>query len=273
MAADFPNSPSIGDVFTVGTQTRVWDGTVWNLKPATSSPSTIVGTVLQSTIADGTAPIEIASSTKVVNLNADLLDGYDSSKFAKITISDTPPISPIANEAVWWDATTGSLKVYYGDGNSAQWVDASVAATMAGNLVTVSNIAPLGAQAGDLWWDTTYGTLKIYYNDGSSSQWVDAFGNSANGLNTSTMFTVELDFGSTPTRSKTFVVSNAGVTSSSQIMVQQSAEAATSRSADENEMDALICRQFPGSGSFTMYVDSLFGPVTGKYKFNYTIII
>lgn len=175
MAADFPNSPSIGDEFTVGTQTRVWDGTVWNLKPATSSPSVVTGTVLQSTIADGTAPIEVASTTKVTNLNADLLDGYNSSNFAKIIISATAPVSPVVNETIWWDSTTGSMKVYYGDGNSSQWVDASLAATMAGNIVTVSNVAPTGSQAGDLWWDSTYGTLKIYYNDGNSSQWVDAF--------------------------------------------------------------------------------------------------
>ena len=34
-AADFPNSPSIGQEFTVGNQTRVWNGTVWALKAST----------------------------------------------------------------------------------------------------------------------------------------------------------------------------------------------------------------------------------------------
>jgi len=45
--------------------------------------STIQGTQLISTIATGTAPLQVASTTKVDNLNADLLDGYTASDFAQ----------------------------------------------------------------------------------------------------------------------------------------------------------------------------------------------
>lgn len=38
-------------------------------------------------------------------------------------VSNTPPSSP-ANGALWWDSEKGSLKVYYDDGSSSQWVDA-----------------------------------------------------------------------------------------------------------------------------------------------------
>jgi|GEM_PF-2110741 len=38
-------------------------------------PALVRGTILQSTIATGTAPLVVASSSKVLNLNADLLDG------------------------------------------------------------------------------------------------------------------------------------------------------------------------------------------------------
>lgn len=44
-------------------------------KPITST-STVQGTQLKSTVATGTAPLTVASTTKVTNLNADLLDGY-----------------------------------------------------------------------------------------------------------------------------------------------------------------------------------------------------
>lgn len=44
--------------------------------------SSIQGTQLISTFATGTAPLVVASSTKVANLNVDLLDGLDSSDFA-----------------------------------------------------------------------------------------------------------------------------------------------------------------------------------------------
>ena len=38
--------------------------------------------IITSTLANGTAPLTVASSTKVINLNADLLDGLDSTAFA-----------------------------------------------------------------------------------------------------------------------------------------------------------------------------------------------
>lgn len=40
-----------------------------------------------------------------------------------ITISDTAPGSPTAGMA-WWDSTVGSLRIYYNDGDTSQWVDA-----------------------------------------------------------------------------------------------------------------------------------------------------
>lgn len=41
-----------------------------------------------------------------------------------ITTADTPPSSP-ADGTLWWDSTVGKLKVFYDDGTSTQWVDAS----------------------------------------------------------------------------------------------------------------------------------------------------
>jgi hypothetical protein len=50
--------------------------------------STVQGTQLISTVASGTAPLVVASNTKVISLNADLLDGLDSTAFLQ-TESDT----------------------------------------------------------------------------------------------------------------------------------------------------------------------------------------
>ena len=38
-----------------------------------------------------------------------------------ITVSDTPPASPVAG-ALWWESDTGNLYIYYNDGDSSQWV-------------------------------------------------------------------------------------------------------------------------------------------------------
>lgn len=40
---------------------------------------------------------------------------------AHIAISDTPPVGPISGD-FWWESDTGTLYMFYNDGNSSQWV-------------------------------------------------------------------------------------------------------------------------------------------------------
>jgi hypothetical protein len=80
---------------------------------------------------------------------------------------------------------------------------------------------------------------------------------------------IEIDFGTTPTRSKTFVITNAGITTTSKILLTQAGTAATGRQADENEMDPIIFAGIPSTGQFTLIASSLNGPVVGKYRVNY----
>ena len=56
---------------------------------AFTGSSTIQGTRFISTVATGTAPLTVASTTKVNNLNADLLDGLDSSNIGQLAVSNT----------------------------------------------------------------------------------------------------------------------------------------------------------------------------------------
>jgi hypothetical protein len=49
--------------------------------------------------------------------------GGSGSGNAKITVSDAVPSAPTANTDFWWQSNTGSLKIYYNDGSSNQWVD------------------------------------------------------------------------------------------------------------------------------------------------------
>ena len=44
----------------------------------------VQGTILKSTIATGTAPLTVASTTVVTNLNADQLDGNNASAFGLV---------------------------------------------------------------------------------------------------------------------------------------------------------------------------------------------
>lgn len=88
---------------------------------------------------------------------------------ASVTTSDTAPSNPSEGD-LWYDTTELTTYVYYNDGNSSQWVNASPNGMSAS--LNISDTAPTNPADGDLWFDST--TLKtfVYYNDGNSSQWV-----------------------------------------------------------------------------------------------------
>jgi hypothetical protein len=66
----------------------------------------ITSTVLKSSIATGTSPLTVASTTLVTNLNADLLDGIHASGFVT-----TPIIVPITAASYTATATSGTTIV------------------------------------------------------------------------------------------------------------------------------------------------------------------
>lgn len=83
---------------------------------------------------------------------------------------------------------------------------------------------------------------------------------------------LEFDVGSTPLRAAKLTISDADVTTTSFIMLSQSANAATGKVQDENEMDRLAFAALPGTQLFTLYVSALDGPITGKFKAFYAVV-
>jgi hypothetical protein len=73
------------------------------------------------------------ANTSSVNVSASNANGVTTISFiagsASVGIAETPPASPEAN-SLWWDSNTGVLKIYYSDGTSSQWVDASPAGAL-----------------------------------------------------------------------------------------------------------------------------------------------
>ena len=63
--------------------------TLTNSTGALACSSTLSGTQLISTIVTGTAPLTVASTTKVANLNVDALDGLDSTAFGQLSANNT----------------------------------------------------------------------------------------------------------------------------------------------------------------------------------------
>lgn len=65
MAIDFPNSPTIGDSFTVGNRTWIWDGTAWELSIVSAIPNTIVdakGDLIAATAADTAGRLAVGTN-------------------------------------------------------------------------------------------------------------------------------------------------------------------------------------------------------------------
>ena len=104
--------------------------------------------------------------TEYTEIKQDIIDSVPSTE-----VSATPPTGAEEGD-LWWDTTDGRLYVYYDDGSSEQWVDASPDAQAP--VVISAPSAPTNSNEGDLWWNTTDGRLYIYYDDGDSEQWVEA---------------------------------------------------------------------------------------------------
>ena len=58
-----------------------------------------------------------------------------------IITSDSPPSSPNDGE-LWWESSSGVLKVYYEDVDSGQWVDASPTSGGAGSIQIINDSSP-----------------------------------------------------------------------------------------------------------------------------------
>jgi hypothetical protein len=85
---------------------------------------------------------------------------------ASVTVGDTPPTDPTPELGdLWWDSSIGTLFIYYDDGTSQQWVEASASAT--GGVYSVNgqtgtvvlDAADVGAV--DLTGDTMTGELSL----------------------------------------------------------------------------------------------------------------
>lgn len=83
--------------------------------------------------------------------------------------------------------------------------------------------------------------------------------------------TVEIDFGSVAGWTEVTTIVDASVSSTSKVTAWQAGNAATSRQADENEMDQLTCVCIPGSGSFTLICTAIRSVTHGLFKIHYTV--
>jgi hypothetical protein len=108
-----------------------------------------------------------------------------------ITVASTPPGSPVVGQ-LWWNQDYGRLLVYYNDGTSSQWVDASPSDATGAVAYAQANAAYAAANNVNL--SAPYNTANAAYSKANT-----AFTNTSN-LTTST-FTGTMPYVNMPTGS------------------------------------------------------------------------
>lgn len=133
MAIDFPNSPSNGQIYTVGGKTWIWGGTSWNAIPYNTSivshgSTHGVGQVDAITI----APSQV-TGTAIIGGDVHLVT---------FCTSSTRPASPTEGQVIYETDTNR----YYG-WNGTIW-------SGIGGGAAYQTTAPSGPAPGDLWIDS-----------------------------------------------------------------------------------------------------------------------
>lgn len=109
-----------------------------------------------------------ANATISVSGNEIVIDSLGGGGGARITITTSAPAWTTTAGDLWWDSTNGALKIYYDDGSSAQWVDASPipapASVMASTVLGYDTATVTYSLATDTMTDTT-----LKRNDGTTT--------------------------------------------------------------------------------------------------------
>jgi hypothetical protein len=175
MAVNFPDSPTLDQIFVDGSKSWRWDGIKWG--PAYSEAldyygditAVIAGTGLNGGGTDGDVTLNLTTPVAIVNGGT----GATSASVALTNLGGAPINSPIftgdprAPTPAPGDndtsiATTAFVKSVIGSGSGTS------------SVIVVSDTPPSAPVQGTGWWDSIDAQLYIWYDDGNSTQWVPA---------------------------------------------------------------------------------------------------
>jgi hypothetical protein len=145
-AIDFPNSPTVGQLFTVGDVTWEWTGSVWQgLGTAVAGPGVAAGGT------DGQV-LTKTSSTDYATAWEDIPES------AGIVASATAPED---TNSIWFNTETGVSYIYYDD----FWT--SIAGSSGAPII--SDTAPVDPVLGTQWFNSSTGKSYLYF----SNAWIE----------------------------------------------------------------------------------------------------
>ena len=119
MPIDFPNAPSVNDVFTSGSTSWRWNGTVWKVV-RDFAPTGATGKTGLTGNTGLTGATGLTGNTGLTGATG--LTG-NTGAYGQFSVSaTTPPGAPEVGDA-WYDSASGNVYIYY-DG---YWVEAASA--------------------------------------------------------------------------------------------------------------------------------------------------
>ena len=116
-----PATPSVGSQCIIADDASTF-GT--NNLTVGRNGSTIEGTAADLVLDINGVSVQFIYNGTTWNVFAQI--GGNGGTGVNIEVSTTAPVAPFDGD-LWWDSTAGRLKIYYDDGNTSQWVDASPA--------------------------------------------------------------------------------------------------------------------------------------------------
>ena len=158
-----------GTTIALGSLTADWDAGNHEIRAKT----------FESDVATRTAPLTVASTTKVTHLNADYLDGISSASFVRGDGTNNGTVTITADDAdlILRDTTDGTTNYFWRDHSESYLYIGTGSAV----IRTRSNVLPHSANTYDLggtnneWANLYIGTGKIYfYTDGA--EWIYSSG-------------------------------------------------------------------------------------------------
>ena len=161
VSANYFTGTLYGAANTAGTVTTAAQPNITSVGTLTglSVNGSITASTITSNVATGTSPLTVASTTLVTNLNADLLDGYNS---ATAATANTVVVRD-ANASFSANIITGTL---YGAANSASIATTVTGATQS-NITAVGTLTSLGV-SGNITAANITANTGVFSGNGSS---------------------------------------------------------------------------------------------------------
>lgn len=137
----------------IGTNVQAWDADLDAIAALAGTSGILTKTAANTWTLDTTSyQPALVSGTNIKTINGTSLLGsgdlvISGGSGGSVSVGTTAPASPTSG-ALWWDSENGKLKLYYADGTSNQWVDAStgtVGATGPSGTLSVGTVTTVNS--------------------------------------------------------------------------------------------------------------------------------